>query len=149
MEIYTSRYSNPELVSGKYTVVGITRGQPKFPLGYELAGNIIEFAPPFYLFEENDRAVFTPKYFRNMDRLGISAAKDLLRPYAELGKDIVLCCYEDVRNPDEWCHRLVFAEWWASKTGRKIPELPDPSTPKRARHKPEENPNEQLSLFDI
>ena len=38
--IYTSRYSNPELKTGNYTVVGITRGAPKFPLRYTLAGNI-------------------------------------------------------------------------------------------------------------
>lgn len=36
--IYTSRYSNPELKTGNYTVVGITRGAPKFPLRYTLAG---------------------------------------------------------------------------------------------------------------
>ena len=40
--IYTSRYSNPELKTGNYTVVGITRGAPKFPLRYTLAGNIME-----------------------------------------------------------------------------------------------------------
>lgn len=39
--IYTSRYSNPELKTGNYTVVGITRGAPKFPLRYTLAGNIM------------------------------------------------------------------------------------------------------------
>ena len=48
--IYTSRYSNPELKTGNYTVVGITRGAPKFPLRYTLAGNIMEIAPPGYLF---------------------------------------------------------------------------------------------------
>ena len=44
--IYTSRYQNPELATGRYTVVGITRGKPKFPLKYELAGNIIEMPRP-------------------------------------------------------------------------------------------------------
>ena len=52
MKIYTSRYQNPELQSGNYTVVGITRGAPRFPLKYTLSGNIIEFAPPGYLFSE-------------------------------------------------------------------------------------------------
>ena len=53
--IYTSRYSNPELKTGNYTVVGITRGAPKFPLRYTLAGNIMEIAPPGYLFNEYNR----------------------------------------------------------------------------------------------
>ena len=29
-EIFTSRFSNPELQTGKYTVVGIVRGLPRF-----------------------------------------------------------------------------------------------------------------------
>ena len=39
----------------------------------------------------------------------------------------MLCCYEDVRIPNEWCHRLIFTEWWLSKTGEAIPELKDVS----------------------
>ncbi len=146
MKIYTSRYSNPELKSGKYTVVGITRGLPKFPLGYELAGNISEFGPPGWLFNENDREIFTPKYFDYMDRLGIARVRQLLSYYKPLGKDIVLCCYEDVRKPNEWCHRLVFAEWFKSKTGYKIEELADTSG---CRPKKKEPKYVQASIFDI
>lgn len=70
------------------------------------------------------------------------------------GKDVVLCCYEDVRKPNEWCHRLVFAEWWYEKTGEKIEELPDPSPipgVKKAKKKREEEENsgyEQMSFMD-
>lgn len=147
MKIYTSRFSNPELRTGKYTVVGIVRGLPKFHLGYSLAGNIIEFAPPGYLFNENDRAVFTRKYFRHMDIIGKDRAKELLRPYSLLEKDIVLCCYEDVRIPDEWCHRLVFAEWWQARTGTAISELRDGSMCKSG--KKQEVPQRQMTLFDL
>lgn len=133
--IYTSRYQNPELATGRYTVVGITRGKPKFPLKYELAGNIIEIAPPGYLFNEYDRGRFTPRYFQHMDRQGARKIAHILDQYERLGKDVVLCCFEDVRKPNEWCHRLVFAEWWRSRTGEDIPELPDPSpVPGGARH---------------
>lgn len=158
--IYTSRYSNPELQTGNYTVVGITRGKPKFQLKYELAGNIIEIAPPGYLFNEYSRVKFTPQYFRHMDRTGVSKISNILARYSRLGKDVVLCCYEDVRIPGEWCHRLVFAEWWLSRTGERIDELPDPSTPKGkvgphkdAKPTPPEPPKpiepecEQLSLW--
>jgi len=145
MKLYTSRYQNPELKTGKYTVVGITRSEPKFPLGYVKAGNIIEIAPPGYLFNENDRSVFTPKYFKHLDRYGIQEIVRLLKPYTVYGKDVVVCCYEDVRIPDEWCHRLVFAEWFEARTGKKVVELIDPSLPKGSGHKPQA---EQISLFD-
>ena len=46
------------------------------------------------------------------------------------GKKLVLLCYEDVRVPEDWCHRTVFAEWWAEHVGEAIEELPDPSEPK-------------------
>ena len=129
--IYTSRYSNPELRSGKYTVVGITRGAPKFPLHYHLAGNIMEIAPPGYLFNEYDRSRFMPSYFRHMDRVGVSGIHKILSSYEAIGKPVVLCCYEDVRKAGEWCHRLVFAEWWKSRTGERITELFDPSEVKK------------------
>lgn len=128
--IYTSRYSNPELKTGKYTVVGITRGAPKFKLSYPLAGNIMEIAPPGYLFNEYDRKRFTPSYFKHMDRTGPVAISRILNFYEKMGKPVVLCCYEDVRKPGEWCHRLVFAEWWLARTGERIEELPDTSSNK-------------------
>ena len=131
--IYTSRYSNPELKTGNYTVVGITRGAPKFPLRYTLAGNIMEIAPPGYLFNEYNRERFTPPYFQHMDRVGTARIAQILRHYEDMGKPVVLCCYEDVRKPGEWCHRLVFADWWLQRTGEMIEELPDPSPNKWAK----------------
>ena len=146
--IFTSRYSNPELKTGKYTVVGVTRGAPKFRLGYALAGNIMEIAPPGYLFNEYDRRRFTPAYFRYMDRTGVQRIQQLLEHYAAYGKPVVLCCYEDVRNPDDWCHRLVFAEWWLQRTGELIEELPDPSPNKWAKQEEPEQPSEdQITMW--
>ena len=148
--IYTSRYQNPELATGHYTVVGVTRGAPKFPLKYPLAGNIMEIAPPGYLFNEYDRARFTPRYFQNMDRQGAQKIAHILAQYEKQGEDVVLCCYEDVRKPNEWCHRLVFAEWWESRTGEKIPELPDPShVPGAKKQEPPPKPVEdgQINMW--
>lgn len=114
-------------------MVGITRGAPKFQLGYELAGNIIQIAPPGYLFNEYDRKNFTEPYFRHMDRTGTEAIAYILERYELMGKPVVLCCYEDVRQEHEWCHRLVFAEWWKDRTGEAIEELYDPSPVKGRR----------------
>lgn len=134
-KIYTSRFANPELQTGNYTVAGIVRGMPRFKLKYHLAGNIIQIAPPGYLFHENDRERFTPKYFRHMDQQGANFIQNILNEYLREGKDVVLCCYEDVRIPDEWCHRLVFAEWYEEKTGIKVEELTDPSEVKHPKGK--------------
>ena len=43
--IYTSRYSNPELKSGKYTAVRISVGSPRWKLGYDISGAISELMP--------------------------------------------------------------------------------------------------------
>ena len=57
------------------------------------------------------------------------------------GREIALCCYEDVNKPGYWCHRRFFAEWWRGKTGEIIDELPDPSHARKDAH-------EQMSIFD-
>lgn len=133
LKIYTSRFQNPALKSGKYTVVGIVRGLPRFQLGYERAGNIIDIAPPRELFNVYDREQFTEPYMAHLDRIGLERISAQLQQYFELGKDVVLCCYEDVREPNEWCHRLVFAEWWLKNTGKKIEELPNPAPVKSTK----------------
>lgn len=153
--IYTSRYSNPLLKTGNYTVVGVTRGAPKFALKYDLAGNILDIAPPGYLFNEYNRERFTPRYFRHMDEVGVAKVRKELSKYTAKGRDVVLCCFEDVRNPDDWCHRLVFAEWWKARTGEDIKELEDTSPNKWEKKAakparpliPEEPPMLQMSMW--
>jgi hypothetical protein len=151
--IHTSRYQNPELKSGDYTVVGVTLGAPKFQMEYILAGNIREIAPPGFLFRVYDREEFTSKYRANIEKIGVKRIRDILDGYMTLGKDIVLCCYEDVRKPGEWCHRQVFAEWWKDVTGEEIAELPDSSAVAGRKKKTRTEMQEatqggQITLFD-
>ena len=148
--IYTSRFSNKELETGKYTVVGIVRSMPRFKVKYQIAGNIRQIAPPGYLWNENDRERFTEPYFKHLEKSGYSLIGAIIQSYLDKGKDVVLCCYEDVRKPDEWCHRLVFAEWWNRKTGQKVEELPDPSPDSRdkQRKKEEQKQREQESEYE-
>ena len=126
-KIYTSRFQNPELTSGKYTVVGIVRGLPRFKLGYERAGNIMEIAPPREIFRMTDHEKFVSLYKQHLDIIGVNRIFAILKTYIALGKDVVLCCYEDVRDPAQTCHRIAFAEWWLAHTGQKIEELPNPA----------------------
>ena len=152
-KLYTSRFGNKELETGKYTVVGIVRGMPRFPVKYKIAGNVIQIAPPRFLWHENNREQFREPYFEHLEKSGYSVIGTIIQKYLNDGKDVVLCCYEDVRKPDEWCHRLVFAEWWYEKTGQKIEELPDPSPllKKAKREEKQKEPEigyEQLSFMD-
>ena len=155
--VYTSRYSNPELKTGKYTAVRISLGTPKWPIGYNLDAEMPDLMPfgllnKFEQYEDFERA-----YFARLDQKGLQRILSQLQRFERLGKDVVLLCYEDIRKPDDWCHRRTFADWWLKNTGEAIPELfdptPDPSKPRQAVSKRiQETPPttfhmEQLTLF--
>ena len=156
--VYTSRYSNPELKTGKYTAVRISLGTPKWPIGYNLDAEMKDLMPfgllgKFERYEDFERA-----YFERLDQKGVQRILSQLQRFERLGKDVVLLCYEDIRKgPDDWCHRRTIADWWLKNTGEAIPELfdptPDPSKPRQAVSKRiQETPPttfhmEQLTLF--
>ena len=146
--IYTSRFSNKELKSGKYYTVGITLGRPKFRLGYVESEHCYMLAP--------DRSMWgkSREEFRTLYREKLDGNK------AE-GRDVVLLCYEDVRDPSQHCHRTTLAEWLGEKFGLKIEELDDPSPVKFKKAKASETKKKieddskseqgfkQMSLFDF
>lgn len=166
MAIWTSRYSNKELQNGNYYPVGISIGSPRFPLGYELREQCYSLAPKGYMLNmEIER--FKPAYYEKLEGIGteriISMVTKLDEKARKEDKELVLLCYEDVRIPEDWCHRTFFSEWWAEKMGEIIEELPDPTPPKKkksaaktkeASKKPvmapaekQESEYEQMSLF--
>lgn len=167
MAIWISRYSNKELQNGKYYPVGISIGQPKFPLGYTLRNQCYSLAPKGYMLNM-DLERFKPAYYDKLEGIGKQRIIDMVmkmdRDARAEGKELVLLCYEDVRVPGDWCHRTVFAEWWAENTGEIIAELTDPSEPKGKKKaaapkeeskKPVEAVKEedsgcvQMSIFDM
>lgn len=147
MLLFTSRYGNKNLPKD-VVPVGITLGKPKFKLNYEVAAYLRDLAPDGSMFKINDRAEFTPKFFRKLDRIGVDEIRRQLENVSKRhgGKNLVLLCFEDVTKPGEWCHRLVFAEWWEARTGQKIDELPDPGS-KPITKKPLYEQVNLLSLF--
>ena len=126
--LYVSRFSNPELRTGKYKAVRISLGAPKWQLGYEVSGEIKDLMP-FGLLQINDKAVYEKKYRERLDRIGIERIQRQIDAFG-FDKPVVLLCYEDVRDPSQWCHRTMFAQWLLEQTGEIADELPDPSTPK-------------------
>lgn len=135
MAIWTSRYSNKELVENKdkYYCVGISLGTPKFPLGYTVEQQCYSLAPKGYMLRM-ELEKFTEEYYRKLEGIGNDKIIDMVMRFektaADEGKDLVLLCYEDVRIPEDWCHRTVFAQWYCEMTGEIIEELPDPNPSK-------------------
>ena len=160
MAVWVSRYSNRELLCGKYYPVGISIGKPRWPLGYDLREQCFSLAPKGYMLKM-DIEPFKLAYYGKLEGIGtdkIIGIVEKMRDRAESeGKELVLLCYEDIRKEDEWCHRTIFARWWLEQTGEIIEELPDPSevkqkrlvkkqeTNKAAAREPEER---QMSFFD-
>ena len=145
--MYVSRYSNPELKSGDYVTVGISLGRPKWPLGYTVNGEIDDLKP-WGLLRIEDKAEYERRYRAQLDRKGVDR---IIRSLDQFGHDkpVVLLCYEDVRDPSQWCHRTMFAQWWLEQTGEIVEELPDPSTPKLKTPQQSEKPIGTRSLSSM
>lgn len=140
MRVWTSRYSNPQLAVDKdITPIGITRYPPRFPLRYELAGNIslLSPTPAMLSITRNDpsqaaREAFTDAYLASLRALGLPRALRMLEGLSHT-ENVVVLCFEDIRMPGEWCHRQLFAGWLIEETGWAVDELFDPSDPRRRR----------------
>lgn len=125
MDLATSRYAAKDLIlqSGRVPV-GITVGNPRWPLGYQLACNLRLLAPtrpmlglPTDVFEQIYRA--------RLDDLGVEAIRALLqRCCDDAGNDrLCLLCFENLDEPGKSCHRRMFATWWHENIGEVVPEL--------------------------
>ena len=170
MAIWTSRYSNKELAEHreKYYCVGISIGSPKFPLGYTLEQQCYSLAPKGYMLMMG-KEEYQEAYLKKWEDIGadrIIGMVGRMEAMAEVeGKDLVLLCYEDVRNLEDWCHRTMFAQWYCEHTGEIIEELKDPNPPKGKRTiqtkkdskkpatqedaKKEDDSYQQMSLFGM
>ena len=123
MAIFTSRFSNPELKKGIYTLLRISMGTPKWNTGYRLDGELPDLMP--FGLKGRAFAFFQQGYIARLDKIGIGKIKSRLQQFQNDSKDVVLLCYEDIRKPGTWCHRTMFADWWHKMTGETIEELPN------------------------
>jgi hypothetical protein len=115
--IYTGRYS------GKYdenTVkVAISVGKPRWG-GFE--DEIKELAP-YGIHGKYEGEEAKTRYMAQLERLGILGIKALFKNISSKyeGKDIILCCWENVSIGEE-CHRRWLAEFIYKHTGRELKE---------------------------
>jgi hypothetical protein len=137
MEIFTSRYHNKIIASGKYTPIGISQGEARF---LKFTPTYLKaLAPTWAMVKITDKKVYRRAYFKQLNGIDIESVKQMLEPLSN-GKPIVLLCFEDLRKPNLWCHRTMFAEWFEKQTGQKIEELEEGIDNKRYT-------TPQLSLF--
>lgn len=131
MKIYTSRYQNRDLVARPELLkVGITLGTPKMRLGYEVFRYVRLVAPTSAMFRIGEKSEFVPMYVARLNQIGVERVLEVLSEVSNSGGglDLVLLCFEDVRFDEngqlnDWCHRLILAEWWHQQTGERILEL--------------------------
>jgi len=136
--IYTSRYQNQNGIIGSGGIaVGITVGTPRFKKRYE-ATYARNLAPERAWFEL-PRPEFETIYRAKLNDLGFSSIAAQLGDISEANgnRPLVLLCFEDITQEDEWCHREIFAEWWHKHSGQTVEELPElrgpTNQPARAR----------------
>jgi len=83
-----------------------------------------EAVMPWGLLEERDPEVFRRRYRHRLHlrtpRI-LAELADLQRTYD--GWPLALCCFEDLRRPDAWCHRRILAGWLEEHLGEEIPDL--------------------------
>jgi hypothetical protein len=130
LKLYTSRYQNRAIPDSGLVPVGFTRGNPRFPLPYKVVANLREIAPTQEMFHIYDRAEFEPLYRAHIATVGVMEITTRLSRLSPNATGFVMLCFEDVRLPGMWCHRLVFGDWWYEQTGERVVELDDPSEPK-------------------
>ena len=151
MAILTSRYGNKELRNDGYYPVGISIGKPRFKTGYEIREQCYALAPKGYKLKM-EYEPYREAYYKKLEEIGadkiIGIVQRLDAKAQEEDKKLVLLCFEDIRKPENWCHRTLFAEWWLAHTGEGIEEMPEADAVKQPKAaQPPEEKVEQLSLL--
>jgi len=120
---YTYKMSKAE--ADKYVGLAISIGKPKWKMNYEM----VEFgllAPWGIMNKYEEENEYREHYIKRLERIGIGRIKNnierIQKRYPD--KEILFLCWEDLNK--SFCHRRMFAEWYESKTGIKIPELESP-----------------------
>ncbi len=84
---------------------------------------IIELAPQRGIFGLKDRDEFYKRYWDQLETLGSNHAQDLINIHNnDESGDLALCCYEALKDPEQWCHRIFLAEWLRSRCHMDVTE---------------------------
>jgi hypothetical protein len=124
VQLFTCRYQRFQPDMG--LPVRATVGYPRF-VRYELAGHARLISPTWPMLTL-DYDTYLSRYRLLLGEAGVDAIRGELEAIADDCADprLVLLCFEDLSQPDTWCHRRMFAEWWTQQTGEPVPELAEP-----------------------
>jgi hypothetical protein len=123
----TSYYQNKKLNPKKHMVVQTSNSRPRFGAQPEWDSDML--MPPIPLVRAAhhglSQAEFTRQYLAHLERVGLPTIRAQMDRLAELAgaREVVLCCFEALNKPGQYCHRRIFAEWWQDKTGETIAEF--------------------------
>jgi hypothetical protein len=123
IDLATSRYQAKDLIVASGLVpVGISIGEPKFPLGYQCV--YVTRLAPWGLREISDDEEFTRRYRDRLDAIGIDQVQRRFRSISAAHDDrgLSFLCFEPA---GAFCHRRVLASWYEEQTGQHVPELED------------------------
>ncbi|MDK2899613.1 MAG: hypothetical protein PWQ45_115 [Thermosipho sp. (in: thermotogales)] len=131
--IYTGRFT------AKYenaVKVAISVGKPKWENGYDAK---VDALAPYGILNKYPLGLQKVKYKEKLEKIGAESIKDLMNKLEKKfeGKDVILCCWEDLRKPNQQCHRRWLADWLEEKTGFLIPEKDFEKTKKQTIKKVE------------
>lgn len=130
--LFTSHWRNAELADLECVPVGISRGEPRWKLGYRYR-RYPTLAPNDHVWSEQETEAFESAYRAQLDGLGADRIVSDLRRISEQhgGKALCLLCWERLADPDEYCHRLSLSGWLETRTGLVVPELRAGDLPRR------------------
>ncbi len=127
----TSYYASHAIDPARHIPVGISLGGVRWKIPYQVGSRVRELMPEQHMLRElrSDPPAFAAAYRAKLDRIGVAAIQRRLASLqsGDPGKELILLCFEHLDKPGEWCHRRVFADWWAEQTGETIPELAEES----------------------
>jgi hypothetical protein len=124
LKLSTCRYADHKPWMG--VAVRSSVGYPRYWRGPKLP--YAETTAPVGIKHISDYDTFRERYFARLDELGLArVTSELDRISRREGlrdepAPLVICCFEDLKKPGEWCHRRLFSSWWQDQTGVEVPE---------------------------
>lgn len=112
----------------RYAAIRTSRGAPRFPLRYNMAGTAGALMPPRHLLGVDDAEEYADAYRLHLEQQGAHYIRTELAAISgdAGGRPLALLCFCNLER-GQFCHRRIFAEWWEEKTGEAVPEVSPPS----------------------
>jgi hypothetical protein len=147
--VYTYRWADAQSLPSFWVPVRVSIGCPHYWPGARELDAIHELMPYEILGRVHGPKLFEKRYRERLDGFGPERIQRrferLFERHGE--RPLVLCCYEDLRKPGEWCHRSFLRSWWQERTGMVIDELQFAGVRPDDHVEPPPEPDPQPQLF--